>query len=141
MHDGTDETAGARVAFSFPADPDSIGEVRHLIVEEAKTLPFSQDDLDDIALAISEVFTNLVQYAPGYRIRGTVIAQHARLEVTLEVERNISGYLTQRQFPDGLSHRGRGIPLLNLLIPSVSVQARSDGAWELIMIKPVTTHE
>ena len=136
MHDGMDDRHG-RVAFSFPAEPASISEVRHLINAEAATLPFSQDDLDDIALAISEVFTNLVQYAPGHRIRGSCSANATRFEVRFEVEHNISGYLLERKFPSGLSHRGRGIPLLNLLIPTVEVLARPDGIWELIMSKPV----
>jgi len=137
MSEAMPQEQGTRIAFSFPAEPESISEVRHLIVSEAQTLPFTADDLDDIALAISETFTNLVQYAPGYRIRGSCIVTPGQLEVRFEVEQNIAPYLGQRQFPSGLSHSGRGVPLLNLLIPQVDLQQRSDDTWELRLIKPV----
>jgi anti-sigma regulatory factor (Ser/Thr protein kinase) len=137
MNDAHPYQPGARIAFSFPAEPESIAQVRHLIVSEASTLPFSKDDLDDIALAVSEAFTNLVQYAPGYRIRGTCGIRCNALDVRFEVEQNISHYLGQHQFPAGMSQGGRGIPLLNLLIPLVEVDKRADGAWELHLVKPV----
>lgn len=129
-----------RIAFSFPAEPESICEVRHLIVAEARTLPFTPDDLDDIALAVSEAFTNLVQYAPGFRIRGLCAVSPTRLEIRFEVGQNIARYLGERQFPIGLSHSGRGIPLLNMLIPMIDVHERPDGTWELRLIKPVADH-
>ncbi|MHB9131907.1 MAG: ATP-binding protein [Armatimonadota bacterium] len=127
-----------RVAFSFPAEPDSIPEVRHLIVSEARRLPFSQEDLDDIALAISEAFTNLVQHAPGYRVRGVCEISPLQLEVRFELEQNLSRVIEQRSFPAGLSHSGRGIPLLHLLVPTVEVCQRTDGTAELRLVKPVT---
>ncbi|HEX2950833.1 MAG TPA: ATP-binding protein [Armatimonadota bacterium] len=126
------------VAFSFPADPNSIGEVRHLVISEARLLPFSPDDIDDIALAVSEAFTNLVQYAPGYRIRGECDVRPNELEIRFDVEPGIRPYINQRIFPAGLARSGRGIPLLNLLIPIVEVKERPDGTWELRLIKPVT---
>lgn len=132
-----EETPTSRIAFSFPAEPASISEVRHLVVSEADLLPFSEDDLDDIALAVSEVFTNLVQYAPGYRIRGVCEVFPQKLVVRFEVEQNISRILEKRHFPTGLSHSGRGIPLMNLLIPSVEIHERHEGGWELQMVKPV----
>ncbi|HEY3418421.1 MAG TPA: ATP-binding protein [Armatimonadota bacterium] len=140
MSDRAFPSGGTRVAFSFPADPGSIAEARHLIVSEASTLPFSSDDLDDIALAISEAFTNLVQYAPGYRIRGYCEINPRQLEVRFEIDRNLSQFLEHRQFPTGLSHGGRGIPLLNLLIPEIEITEREDGTAELRLVKPVT-HE
>jgi anti-sigma regulatory factor (Ser/Thr protein kinase) len=127
----------ARVAFSYPAAPSSIREVRRLAVAEARTLPFGPDDLDDIALAVSEAFTNLVQYAPEHRIRGVVEAWRGRLEIRFSVEHELARYLERRQFPGGLSRGGRGIPLLHMLVTIVEVQERSDGTAELRLVKPV----
>lgn len=127
----------SQVAFSFPAAPKSIAEIRRLIRAEAHMLPFTVDELDDIGLAISEVFTNLVQYAPGHRIRGSCIITSGQLEVRFELEENVSSYLNQRQFPTGLTHRGRGMPLLNRLIPRIEIQQKPNGIWELRLIKPV----
>jgi anti-sigma regulatory factor (Ser/Thr protein kinase) len=141
MSEAVPQQSGTRIAFSFPAEAESISEIRHLIVSEARTVPFTVEDLDDIALAVSEAFTNLVQYAPGYRIRGSCIINAKQLEVRFEVEQNIARFLGQRQFPSGLSHSGRGIPLLNLLIPTVDIQQQPDGTWELSLIKPVPDNE
>jgi serine/threonine-protein kinase RsbW len=126
-----------RIAFSFPAVPDSIGEVRHLILAEASRLPFSADDLDDIALAISEAFTNLVQHAHGYRIRGACEISADSLEVSFEVEQEIAQYMERRAFPAGLSSGGRGIPLLNLLIPEINIRMKGNGLAELRLKKPL----
>ena len=127
-----------RIAFSFPADPASIGEVRHLIIAEARTLPFTDQDLDDIALAISEAFTNLVQHAEGYYIRGVCLISPEQLEVRFEVEPIVSGHIGQAQLPSGLSISGRGIPLLHLLMPVVEFHHAPNGTAELRLVKPVS---
>lgn len=62
MNGAGSQSKARRIAFSFPADPTSVGEVRHLIMAEAQTLPFTPEELDDIALAVSEAFTDLVQH-------------------------------------------------------------------------------
>lgn len=137
MSDSQRQQPGTHIAFSFPAAVDSIGEVRHLVVAEARILPFTPDDLDDIALAVSEAFTNIVEHAHGYRIRGTCDVYPDRLIITFEVQKGIAQYLERRQFPSGLSHGGRGIPLLNLLIPTIEFQETGDGKAELRLVKPV----
>jgi anti-sigma regulatory factor (Ser/Thr protein kinase) len=126
-----------RVAFSFPAESSAIAEVRHLIVAEARTLPFSQDELDDLALALSEAFTNLVQHAQGHRIRGSCEVDARQVSVSFELDGNPSPYLQRRPFPAGLASGGRGIPLLQMLVPSVSVVERPDGHYELRLVKPL----
>jgi anti-sigma regulatory factor (Ser/Thr protein kinase) len=126
-----------RLAFSYPARPESIREVRHLIVTEAQTLAFSSVAIDDIALAVSEALTNLVQYVPAGQIRGVCETYSARLVIRLEVERGASQFLHRRALPAGLSHSGRGIPLLHLLMPVIEVLQRADGVTELQLVKPV----
>lgn len=137
MADPSSQHPLSRIAFSFPAEADSIGEIRHLITSEARVLPFTQDELDDIALAVSEVFTNLVQYTPGHRIRGVSEAHPGFFEVRFEVGQSAVAYLEQRQLPTGLSHSGRGIPLIQLLIPTLEIHQREDGHTELRLVKPV----
>ncbi len=137
MTEGQPDAGITRIAFSFPASPESISEVRHLIMTEAGTLPFTQDDLDDIALAVSEAFTNIVQHAHGYRIRGVCEIAPDRIAVSFEVEQGIAQYLERRQFPSGMSHGGRGIPLLNLLIPTIEFRDMGDGKAELRLVKPL----
>lgn len=137
MSESTPAARTARVAFSFPAEPASIAEVRHLILAEARTLPFTEEELDDIQLAISEAFTNMIQHAPGFRVRGVCEVNPDQLEVRFEVEPNIQPFLGRKQLPVGLSHGGRGIPLLHMLFPTVEVRQRPDGTSELRLVKPV----
>ncbi len=131
----------ARIAFSFPAQPESIGEIRHLIVSEASALPFSAEELDDIALAVSETFTNLVQHARGYRIRGTSEISPRGLDVRFELEQKVNAFTELRQLPGEMAHSGRGIPLLQMLIPTVEIHERADGITELRLVKPVRDAE
>jgi len=125
-------------AFSFPAVPASISEIRRLVVSEARALPFTENEIDDISLAVSEVFTNLVQYAPGYRIRGVCITQPQQFEIRFEMDESVSAYMERRTLPAGLSYSGRGIPLVHLVIPTVEMQERGDGLWELRLVKPIS---
>ena len=127
-----------RVAFSFPADPASIRDMRHLVIAEAHTLAFSPRDLDDIALAVSEAFTNLVQHAGGFRIRGVCEITPTQLEVRFEIEQDASEHLGHAQLPTGMSPSGRGIPLLHLLMPIVEIHHQPNGVTELRLVKPLT---
>lgn len=127
-----------RIAFSFPAASGSVSEVRHLIMAEAQTLPFSPEELDDIALAVSEAFTNLVQHSAGFRIRGVCEVTPRQIDVTFEVDQGISKFMERKTFPAGLSHSGRGIPLLHMLIPIVEVRQQANGTAELHLVKPVS---
>lgn len=139
MSECTPLLPGTHISFSFPAEVESISEIRHLIVSFARVAPFSYDDLDDIALAISEIFTNLLKYTSAFRIHGTCEVTPKHLEVRFDMEQNISQYLGQRQFPHGMSQHGRGIPLVNLLIPVMEMHERVDGRWELRLVKSVPT--
>lgn len=134
------EGQSRRIAFSFPATPASISDVRHLILSEANTLPFSIQDLDDIALAVSEAFTNLVQYAHGYRIRGVCAVENGQLEIRFEVDHALADHLYHRVLPAATAFGGRGIPLLHMLFPTVEI--RHDASVdELRLVKPVSHKE
>ena len=140
MSDTQAQPAPRRIAFSFPATPTSISDVRHLIVSEARTLPFTPQDLDDIELAVSEAFTNLVQHAQGYRIRGAVEVSDREIEIRFEVDQALASHLHQKALPSVTAFGGRGIPLLHLLIPTVEICRRENGSSELRMVKPVSNH-
>ena len=126
-----------RIAFSFPATPASISDIRHLIVSEAHTLPFTQQDIDDIELAVSEAFTNLVQHAQGYRIRGVCEVGPREFEVRFEVDRALASHLHRTALPSATAFGGRGIPMLHMLIPTVEIRRHADGSSELRLVKPV----
>ena len=127
-----------RIAFSFPATSASISDVRHLITAEARTLPFSEQEIEDIELAVSEAFTNLVQHAPGYRIRGFCAVSPQEFEIRFEVDQALASHLHRTTLPSVTAFSGRGIPLLHLLIPMVEIHRHEDGSSELRLVKPVS---
>ena len=127
-----------RIAFSFPATPASISDVRHLIVSEARTLPFTPQEIEDIELAISEAFTNLVQHAQGYRIRGVCEVSDRQLEIRFEVDPALATHLHRKALPSATAYSGRGIPLLHLLIPTIEICRHENGSAELRLVKPVS---
>mgnify|MGYP001484121466 CR=1 FL=1 len=130
-------TPTRELVFSFPATTDSISEARHLVMSEAETLPFTAHELDDINLAVSEVFTNLVQHASGYRIRGVCIAHPRALEICFDVDAALAGHLDKTSLPAITAFSGRGIPLLHMLMPTVEIIRHEDGSSRLRLVKPV----
>jgi len=138
MSDAQAQSAPRRIAFSFPATPASISDVRHLVTAEARTLPFTPREIEDIELAVSEAFTNLVQHAGGYRIRGVCEVTERQLEIRLEVDQSLARHLHKTALPSATAFGGRGIPLLHLLIPTVEICRHANGSSELRMVKPVT---
>jgi serine/threonine-protein kinase RsbW len=139
MSDTQGQSTPRRIAFSFPATPASISDVRHLVASEARTLPFTAQEIEDIELAVSEAFTNLVQHARGYRVRGVCEVTSCQLEIRFEVDQSLATHLHKTALPSATAFSGRGIPLLHLLIPTVEIRRHEDGSAELRMVKPVQT--
>lgn len=110
MSEGHPHHQGTHIAFSFPATPDSISDVRHLVMAEAGILPFTSDDLDDIGLAVTEAFTNIVQHAHGYRIRGVCEIRPDRFIISFEVEKASPGTWNGGSFRRGCRMGGGGFP-------------------------------
>lgn len=125
------------MAFSFSATTASISDVRHLVVTEARTLPFSAQAIDDIALAVTEVYTNLVQYAGGHQIRGSCTVLKDALEICFDVDASLGSHLQKTKLPAITAFSGRGIPLLHMLMPTVEIIRLEDGRSRLRLVKPV----
>jgi anti-anti-sigma factor len=51
-----------RASFSIPCQADTDGEIRRRVTDLAKALPFTEEQIDDIRLAVGEAVSNAVRY-------------------------------------------------------------------------------
>src|SRR3954452_2789156 len=112
-------TSDTRLELRVPAQPESVRELRHGIVEFAMALGF--EDTGPIGLAVSEAATNAVIHAyrdcePG-EIRMVACDKDDRLVV---VVRDYGGGMMPRADSPGL---GLGLPMISTMTNDLQVEA------------------
>jgi anti-sigma regulatory factor (Ser/Thr protein kinase) len=112
--------AASRFACTYPAEPASIAEIRHAMLEFAATVGVTEAAMSTIALAVTEAATNAVLHA--YREmadRGTVSIRAQRLDGALHVEVTDEGRgIAPRLDSPGA---GLGLPLLAQLTSHLEI--------------------
>jgi anti-sigma regulatory factor (Ser/Thr protein kinase) len=66
------ETGNRMVDVSLPAQPGCMKQLRSLVGEAAERAGFSETDRDDIVLAVSEAFANVIKHAYHFDPDGEV---------------------------------------------------------------------
>ncbi len=106
----------------WPAQPEALVAVRHLLRRWLQVHGASEDEAYDILVACQEACANAVEhaYGPG-RAHFEVDAEHreARIRVTIRDE-------GRWREPRGV-HRGRGLVLMRSLMETVEVERGSEG--------------
>jgi serine/threonine-protein kinase RsbW len=113
----------ASFTLAFPANAEQIAPIRRSIVSLAEIAGVSDDELGDIALAVSEALTNAVMHAFTGRPGGTVTvsAEVAGDELEVVVQDNGSGMRPRTDSP-GL---GLGLPIIAQVTTAVDVRKGS----------------
>lgn len=110
---------------SVPADPASVGIVRHVLAGLAEAAGADPAAVSDVRLAVSEACTNVVVHAYTGGARG-------RLEVEARVERPLL-HVVVRDHGRGLGPRldspglGIGLPILAAVTERVELAGSPDG--------------
>jgi serine phosphatase RsbU (regulator of sigma subunit)/anti-sigma regulatory factor (Ser/Thr protein kinase) len=115
-------TLGDRLVTRWPAQPDALSSVRHLLRRWLRHHGATDDETYDITVAAQEACANAVEhaYAPGPEAF-EVEAVHAGGAVEVVV-RDRGQWRRARG-----THRGRGMPMMEALMDSVHVQHTADG--------------
>jgi GAF domain-containing protein/anti-sigma regulatory factor (Ser/Thr protein kinase) len=100
----------------WPAEPDALADVRHLLRRWLRRHGASEDETYDITVACQEACANAVEhaYAPG-PAGFEVEAEHEQGEVRLTV-RDRGQWRAARGV-----HRGRGLPIMEALMDAVDI--------------------
>ena len=81
------ETGKRMVDVSLPAQPGCMKQLRSLVGEAAEQVGFSQNDRDDIVLAVNEAFANVIKHAyhfdPDGKVRLVVFCTDRALTMEL----------------------------------------------------------
>jgi anti-sigma regulatory factor (Ser/Thr protein kinase) len=113
---------GDHLTTSWPAEPEALAEVRHLLRRWLQRHGADEDETYDITVACQEACANAVEhaYAPG-PAGFDVEAEHAGGEIRLTV-RDRGHWRDARG-----THRGRGLPIMEALMDTVDIQHSADG--------------
>ena len=113
---------GDHLTTSWPAEPDALADVRHLLRRWLRHHGASDDETYDITVACQEACANAVEhaYAPG-PAGFDLEAEHAGGEVRLTV-RDRGRWRAARGV-----HRGRGLPIMEALMDDVDIQQSPTG--------------
>ena len=113
---------------------EHLGYYRHRVADLMATVPMSDSDRFDMALAAGEALSNAYDHANGAAgCMMMVIAYPDR--VVVEVRDNGEGYeIAPDEEPDESEERGRGIKLMRMLVDSVEVRRRRDAHGTLVRL-------
>lgn len=112
---------------------EHLASYRHRIVEMLGDLPLGRDAVFDAALATGEALGNAYDHAGG---KGCVLNVRAyRDRVVIEVCDGGCGFeIAQDEEPEESEERGRGIRLMRMLVDSVEVRRRTEGAGTMVRL-------
>lgn len=125
---------------TVPVSATEMQEARVRIAELASQLPFSEDDMFDLTLAVGEALGNAADHTCGDGILSTVCAYDDRIVV--EVTDCGEGFdPCECSGLDCGEDRGRGIKLMRLLVDDVDIRPKPSGKGMVVrLVKLVATH-
>jgi GAF domain-containing protein/anti-sigma regulatory factor (Ser/Thr protein kinase) len=113
---------GHELSTRWPAQPEALASVRHLLRRWLRHHGAGDDEIYDITVACQEACANAVEhaYAPGseaFEVEARMIG------TTVEIAIRDRGQWRRARG----THRGRGLPMMEALMDSVHVQHAADG--------------
>ena len=118
---------------TVPVCATEMQEARLRITELASQLPFSEDDMFDLTLAVGEALGNAADHTCGDGILSTVCAYDDRIVV--EVTDCGEGFdPCECAVRDCGEDRGRGIRLMRLLVDDVDIRPKPSGKGMVVRL-------
>lgn len=122
-----------RLRLCFPAQTDQVSRVRHAVAEHVLHLGWSEDEAEEIMLAVGEACNNAVCYGrtqDGDACVSLTACQTPSGRLLIEI-RNLGGHFEPnldclRRLPDDTSVHGRGFALMGALMDEVHVFSEGD---------------
>ncbi len=121
----------AREEFEVPGRPEMLALIRHRVAEFAASLPFSEEDVQDLTVAVGEAAANAVRHGiPS--IDCNVCVRMERLPSCLRVSISDHGCgFDPRDIPlpkrGSLNESGRGIMIMRALVDKVRFRFNHPG--------------
>ena len=116
------------VAVCLPQESESVGVIRRVITGALSTFGVTEASVDDVALALSEACTNVVDHAADddeYEVRVLMVDDLLTISV-----KNTSGEVDaaslEGKLPDETSVDGRGVAIMRALMDRVDFMSERE---------------
>ncbi len=126
---------------TIPSDPMKLEEVDSFMVRWIKGLPFTEDQLDDVGISLSEAVNNAIEHGNAGDISKQVTIVLTRIEggIRIEVTDQGGGFnpdcVADPTDPENLlSESGRGLLILEHLMDEVDVTHGPTGT-HVVLVK------
>ncbi len=129
---------GRRLEARFPALIDSVPTARHRVARWLSGARVDPEIRDELALVVTELVTNAIEASPGpgseVEVSGRFERGQAELDVVLAVRDHGTGFASngEPKLPAPGSVRGRGLPIVNALMDTLTVAREQD--WTVVEV-------
>lgn len=128
--------------FEFPACPDQLSAIRAVVAAFSKETGFEQETIDNITLAITEAFTNIIRHGYDNCESGRIILQMERqnnpdgLKIVLrDYGKQVEPCQICSRDLEDIRPGGLGVHIIKTLMNSVKYEKAEDKGMKLTMIK------
>ncbi len=127
--DSARRASGNIVEFEVPGRPNMLWKIRSRVSQFARSMPFSEDEVDDITLAVGEAGSNAVKHAAALKsCRILIKMERHKDSIRIHVIDTGCGFDPNSiSSPDPLSETGRGISVMRAVMDEVRFHPGSGG--------------
>ena len=127
---------------NFDSTLESVDAAEEIILQEAQSLGFDEDDQHKIGISVRECMVNAVAHGNRYNARKKVHLVVSSSPGTLEIRIGDEGeHFDMSQLPDPLAdenllrHSGRGLLLMQAFMDEFQIQPRQPSGTEVRLVK------
>lgn len=127
---------------NFDSTLESVDAAEEIILHEAQSLGFDEDDQHKIGISVRECMVNAVAHGNRYNARKKVHVVVSSKPGTLEIRIGDEGeHFDMSQLPDPLAdenllrHSGRGLLLMQAFMDEFQIQPRQPSGTEVRLVK------
>lgn len=121
----------------LPRDAATVPVVRHIAVAALEELGVEQDEVDDVALAVTEAAANVVKHSgahDAYEVQVIVESRQCRIRV-VDTGHGFDSSSLPRGMAAPSAEQGRGLALINAVVDSVNFESRPETGTIVQLVK------
>jgi serine/threonine-protein kinase RsbW len=121
----------------LPQESETVGLIRHVLADALVTFGVTQECVDDVALALSEACTNVVEHADDddeYEVHLDVDGAECSIRV-MNTADGVDAASLEGVLPDPTSVRGRGVAIMKAVMDRVDVVSEPETGTMVRLVK------
>jgi serine/threonine-protein kinase RsbW len=125
------------VALCLPRESETVSLIRRVISDSLRTFGVTEECVGDVALALSEACTNVVEHAAEddeYEVRLVVDGKHASISVS-NTATGVDAEALTGVLPDDTSVDGRGVAIMRAVMDRVDFVSEPERGTIVHLVK------